>query len=182
MFDNISSGSFVFLIVAALVVDLIVIFLIRYNPEAGGKPINDWYNKFGLSSVVSDVLIIVLGLLVAQYIYGIFIMPILGWNVVAFAALALVIQAIHDILFYFFVIRPIPQGHNEMIDVFKAYADEGQYKVILADSAMTLSTVFLASSLAAVPLHITTFVGTLAMYAVPYILTTRNMFSAVDKN
>ena len=109
-------------------------------------------------------------------------MPGFGWNVFVFAALALGIQAIHDILFYFLVIKPIPQGHNEMIDVFKTYADEGQYKVILADSAMTLSTVFLASALASVPLHITTFIGALAMYAVPYILTTRNVFSRGDKN
>lgn len=177
MFGDISSGSIACILVAVLVVDLVVIFLIRYYPDIYGKPINDWYNKFGLNAVISDVLIIVLGLLLTQYIYTATLRPVIGWNILAFACLALAIQAIHDILFYFLVIVPIPKGHNDMIDVFKVYAEEGKYKVILADSVMMVSSVFIASMLKDQPAHITTFLGVLAAYTVPYILTTRNLFS-----
>lgn len=177
MFGDISSESFVYIFVAVLVVDLIVIFLIRYYPDTYGKPINDWYNQFGLNAVISDVLIIVLGLLLTQYIYTATLRPVMGWNIFAFMALAVIIQAIHDILFYFFVIVPIPKGHNGMIDVFKAYAESGKHKVVLADSAMMISSVLIASVLKDQPVHVTTFIGILAGYAVPYILTTRNMFS-----
>lgn len=174
---NISSDSFIYFCVAALIVDLVVIFLIRYNPDNAGKPINDWYNQFGLSAVVSDVMIIVLGLLITQYLYTNFLQPTLGWNLFAFIALALAVQAIHDILFYFFVIRPIPKGHNSMIDVFKAYAEEGQYKVVLADSAMVFGSAIIAAALKAQPIHVTTFLGALAVYTTPYILTTTNKFT-----
>jgi len=177
MFASITKNHLPHILVATLVIDLVVLFLIRYNSTFFGKPINDWYNQFGLNAVLSDVLVIALGFLMAQYAYQAFLEPRIGWNLPAFLLLLVAIQAVHDMLFYIGIIRPISEGHNGMIDVFKAYAESGKGRIILADAAMMVGAGVLASFLASAPTHVTAFVGILAAYAVPYILTTRNQFS-----
>jgi len=159
------------ILVSVLVVDVIVIFLARFLPDFFGKPINEWYDRFGLSAVIADVLVIVLGILIAQYILQYTgtkeTLPVL-------LALVLIIQLVHDLLFYFFVVLPIPEGHNTMIDVFKTYTAGGGAKILAADAAMIAGSVLLATGLQAVPPAATVFTGVLAAYTVPYILTTRS--------
>ena len=55
-----------------------------------------------------------------------------------FIIVLLTVQLIHDSALYEFVIKPYPQGHNQIIDVYKTYADENGYKILLVDSAMVL--------------------------------------------
>jgi hypothetical protein len=160
------------ILIAVLIVDIAVIFMVRYFPQIFGKPINDWYDQFGLSAVMADVLVIVLGILIAQYIIrwtGASSLPILLATVVA-------VQLIHDILFYFFVIRPIPKGTNGMIDLFKTYAEGGQSMILVADAAMIVGSVLIASVLQSAPAHVTAFTGVLAAYTLPYILATRPQY------
>ena len=165
------------LVAAVIVVDLVVLFLIRYFPDFWGKDINVWYNTFGLNAVLADVLSIVLGFLIAQVVYRAAVFPHIGWSLPSFIALLLVIQLTHDLLFYYGVIQPISAGHNGMIDVFKAYAASGQGRILVADAAMMTGSALLASTLVGLPTVATLFVGSLAVYAIPYILTTRNRFS-----
>lgn len=161
------------ILVAVLIVDLIVIFLVRFFPGFWGSTINVWYDQFGLNAVIADVLIIALGFFMAQYVYKNYLKPEYGWNPIIFGALLVFIQVVHDLLFYVGVIQPIPKGHNGMIDVFKTYSDRGGAKVILADTAMMLGSFGIASLLAGASSQATVFSGVLAAYAVPFILTTR---------
>jgi len=172
-----SASSYTLILISVICVDLIVLFLVRYNPDFFGKPINDWYNDFGINAVISDVLIIVLGFLITQLLYGILVRPHIGFNLLVFALLACAIQLVHDLLFHFFVVEPIPKGHNGMIDVFKRYDATGSYKILIADSSMMIGSAIIASFLATQPIIVPLFVGTLAVYSIPYILTTRNKFS-----
>ena len=178
MLGKSTPANFAIILVAVTVVDLIVLFLIRYYPDFWGKSINDWYNQFGLNAVLADVLSITLGFLLAQFVYGTVLLPRIGWNLPVFIGLLLLIQLVHDLFFYFGVIRPIPAGHNGMIDVFKAYAESGKGRVLLADSTMMVGSALIATALSELPTSVSLFVGTLAVYAVPYILTTHNKFSA----
>jgi hypothetical protein len=161
------------ILVAVLIVDLIVIFLVRFFPGFWGSTINVWYDRFGLSAVIADVLVIVLGFMLAQFVYKNYLKPEYGWNPLLFGGLLVFIQVVHDLLFYFGVIRPIPAGHNGMMDVFKTYADRGGAKVVVADTAMMLGSFGIASWLAGAAPQATVFSGVLAAYAVPYILTTQ---------
>jgi hypothetical protein len=161
------------ILVSVLIVDLIVIFLVRYFPNFWGSTINIWYDKFGLGAVIADVLIIVLGFMIAQYVYKNYIQSDKEFNPYIFAALLVAVQVIHDMLFYFGVILPIPEGHNAMMDVFKTYAEKGGLKVVAADTGMMLGSAAIASFLAAAPKEATLFSGVLAAYAVPFILTTK---------
>lgn len=161
------------ILVAVLIIDLIVIFLVRFFPDFWGSTINVWYDRFGLNAVIADVLVIVLGFMLAQYVYRNYLQKNYGWNPYIFGALLVGIQVLHDLLFYFGVIKPIPKGHNAMMDVFKTYADRGGSKVVIADTAMMLGSFGIASYLAGAGSQVTLFSGVLAAYAVPYILTTK---------
>jgi uncharacterized protein YacL len=130
------------------------------------KSLDVWYQQFGIVAVISDCLVIVLGILLAQ-----FITP--NASATGLALTSVIIQVIHDYLFYIGVILPIPKGHNSMIDLFKRYSAEGSYQIILADSAMIASTVFLGDHLTQYSDKIVTFVGLLGAYALTYILYTR---------
>jgi hypothetical protein len=175
--DYYQVNDYVYIAIAVLIVDVFVMFLVRYFPDVFGKSINIWYNRFKLSAVISDVLIIVLGFGIARYIYTEYIYPNYDWNPTYFTGLSVVVQIIHDVLFYFGVIKQVPQGHNGMIDVFKDYAASGGAKVIGADSAMMVGSSILSMLLKTAPAHITAFIGILSVYIVPYILETKNEYS-----
>lgn len=177
--DYYEVSDWVFLGIAVLLVDVLVLFLVRFFPDVFGKAINIWYNRFKLSAVISDVFIILLGFGIARYIYTEYIYPKYDWNPVYFTGLTVLVQIVHDVLFYFGVIKPITPGHNAMMDVFKTYAESGGAKVIAADSAMMVASSFFSMALKAAPAHITAFIGLLTVYVVPYILETRNEFSGV---
>lgn len=176
--DYANIGDWSYILLAILIVDLIVLVLTRYFPDLLGKNLNVWYDRFGLNAVISDVFIIAIGFALARYAYKYF-QPISydGFNLWVFLALLVGIQLIHDIVFYLFVIRPIPTGHNRMMDVFKDYAASGGGKILVADAAMVLASAFFAMILKETSADIVTLVGLFSVYTLPYILETTNKYS-----
>jgi hypothetical protein len=158
---------------AILTIDVTVLFLTRYFPGFFGKPLNDWYTKFGLAAVLSDVLVILIGFLIARYLYTWYFKEEYGWKPLVFGALLVVVQAVHDILFYVGVILPIPKGHNEMMDVFKAYAASGGAKIIGGDALLMLGSLVVALWFKTQPSHVIVSVSSLVSYALTYILYTK---------
>jgi hypothetical protein len=181
--SKITPATFGVILTAAAIVDIIIVFIIRYMPILLGnhsfKDVNVWYNSFGLNAVIADVLSITIGMLVGQGIYTYAVAPVLGWSLLAFLGVVVAFQFAHDLFFYLFVILPIPKGHNGMIDVFKAYAKSGQSGILFVDAAMMISTALLSSFLYSQPAVATILSGSIAVYSLPYILTTRNEFSTV---
>jgi hypothetical protein len=153
------------LLTATAWVDFAVIAISKVFPLT--KALGEWYQEFGLAAVGSDVLIIVLGIALAK-----FLMPMAtGWSLVGVAVL---IQVIHDVLFYIGVIRGIPSGHNRIIDLFKRYATEGGWKIILADAGMVTASVLLMEWLSDnLPQDQINFLGLLAVYSLLYIIYTK---------
>jgi hypothetical protein len=146
-------------------VDFAVIVLSKFFPLT--KTLGDWYRDFGVVAVGSDILIIVLGIALAQLI----VPGISGWNLVG---LSVLIQVIHDVLFYIGIIRGVPDGQNKIIDLFKRYAAEGSWKIIVADSAMVASSVLLMEWLDNnLSDNQVGFVGVLAVYSLLYIIYTK---------
>jgi hypothetical protein len=171
-----NTDNLLFIFVAALVVDAIVMALVRHLPDFFGGPVNTWYDMFGLSAVIGDVGILVIGVVLAQLVYSTWIGPTQGFLPGYFTMVAVIIQILHDIAFYFGVIKQVPRGKNDMIDVFKDYSKAG-WKVILADSAMIAGTCGLAMVLKELPGHITTSLGLVTVYSIPYLLYVRNKFT-----
>lgn len=146
-------------------VDFAVIVLSKFFPLT--KSLGTWYADFGMNAVGSDVLIIVLGIYLVQLVFP----AATGWTL---AGYAVTLQVVHDVLFYVGVIQGVPSGQNAIIDLFKRYAAEGSWKIILADSAMVVSSVFLMEYLDnTVSDAWIAFWGLLAVYALIYIVYTR---------
>ncbi len=179
--DYTEISDWTYILLAILIVDIVVLFLTRYFPDWLGKNLNIWYEKFGLSAVISDVFIIAIGFALARYAYKYF-QPVNydTFNIWLFLGLLTGIQVIHDIFFYLFVIKPIPKGHNRMMDVFKDYAASGGGKIIVADAAMVLASAGIAMALKEIPAHYTALIGLGSIYTLPYILETTNKYSIFD--
>ena len=128
-----------------------------------GKSLDKWYEHFGILAVISDCLVITLGILLAKMFFP--------QSPLLYAAVA--IQIAHDLLFYQFVIVPTPRGHNQIIDLFKEYAVENSWKVVAYDSLMVASTVLLAQQFATMKKSNVTFLGLLGAYALTYIIYTK---------
>jgi hypothetical protein len=82
---------------------------------------------------------------------------------------------IHDIFLYFVVIRGLPQGQNQMIDVFKSYSDEGGLTILLADALIMTGTVVIATMLDLLfSYRFIAFQTLLGMYSLIYITYTKS--------
>jgi hypothetical protein len=168
-----SSGDMWYIVTAVLIIDVIGIFLFRYYPKFFGIFLNEWYSKFGLIASISDIAIIIIGFIIGRLIYTFFLQKTYGWNPVLFIALLLFVQLIHDILFYLFVILPIPEGRNQVIDLFKKYANEIHYNIYIGDAIMVISSAAIAMALKNYGDSITASSAVAAIYALTYILFTK---------
>jgi hypothetical protein len=127
-----------------------------------GNSLDKWYTEFGIVAVISDCLSIVLVIMIAQIFFPRY--PLL--------LTAIVIQTVHDLLFYLLVILPIPRGTNQMIDVFKDYSVENGWKILVADSLMVGSTVLIGKQLVNFDTSIVQLFGLFGAYALTYIIYT----------
>jgi hypothetical protein len=153
------------LLTATAWVDFAVIVLSKIIPLT--KSLGQWYSQFGVAAVTSDILIIVLGIALSQFLFP----GISGFSLVA---VAVTIQLIHDILFYLLVVKRVPDGQNKMIDTFKTYAAEGSWKILIADASMVAASVLLMEFFDNVLTDDQLgFVGLLAVYSLSYIIYTK---------
>ena len=174
MFSNIADfnniNDYLPLFNAVLMTDLFVILLLNTRVIKSHVLVR-WYSQYNLSAVIADVLIIVIGVLLARLIYPYVFGSSQSFSLVKFILLAIVIQVIHDVLFNS-IIMALPRGVNRMVDTFKAYSKEVGVKAILSDSAMMIATCLIANYLAnkGPSVNIVTFI--VALYCVPYLIYT----------
>jgi uncharacterized protein YacL len=147
MFKNISNfnnvNDYLPLFNAVLITDLFVILLLN-TKVIKSQVLQKWYEQYNLSAVIADVLIILIGLIITRFIYY-YIFD--DFSLLKFIILAVIVQIIHDILFYLFFSNT-PRGLNKMLDTFKDYAKEVSYKAILSDSGMMILSCLISSYLA----------------------------------
>ena len=145
-------------------VDFLVIVLSKVFPLT--KSLATWYAEFGLVAIGTDILIIVLGIALAMFLFP-------TYSGLALIGVAVAIQLVHDILFYG-VILVVPPGQNRILDLFKRYAAEGSWKILVADSAMVAGSVWLMETLDAwLTDDQVLWSGLLALYSLLYILYTK---------
>jgi len=150
---------------AVLITDLFVILLLNIR-VIKSQVLKKWYLQYNLSAVIADVLIILIGLIITRAIYY-YIFD--SFSIVKFIILAVIVQIIHDILFYVFF-SSIPRGVNKMIDTFKDYASEVSYKAIFADSGMMIMSCLIAYYLVNKNANTNIIVLILFLYLLPYLL------------
>ena len=169
MFKNIANfndtSHYLPLFNGVLITDLFVILLSNMKIIQSSVLIK-WYADFNLSAVIADVLIIFIGLIIVRAIYYYFFTE---FSIFKFVALALVVQFIHDMLFYAFF-SSVPRGMNRMLDTFKDYAKEVGFKAVLADGGMMAMASLIASFLAGKNLNTNLIVVISSLYLLPYFL------------
>jgi len=174
MLTNFNSNSdWFYLILAGLIVDYVAVFFAKYpgpSPYFKVDALNEWYTKFGGMAVASDVLGMYIGIFVSRFIYTYFKLN----NWFYFILILVAFQLFHDGFFYYAVIKPFPEGHNEMIDVFKNYANENGAKILFVDGLMLVSTMIIGSLLKMLSDSYVIGIYFLKLYAFTYILYTRS--------
>jgi hypothetical protein len=165
-----TTTNYLSLVNGALITDILVIILL-ISGSIKSKVLVDWYKTYNLSAVIADVLIIVIGVLLARLIYPYVYGTTKPFSLLKFTLLAVGIQMLHDILFNR-IITAIPKGANRMVDTFKAYAKEVGVKAIVSDSAMMVATCLIANYLASTGSGTNSVTFILAVYCVPYLIYT----------
>ncbi len=167
-----------YIFVAILVVDVIVIFLTRMYPEVMGRNLNRWYDLFGLNSVIADVFIIGIGFLIARFVYTKYVRDRKEpWNFGIFSGVLVAVQVLHDIIFYKGIIEPIPRNKNAMLDVMKDYAESGGSKILFGDALMMVGSGLLASVFKGMSYTSFSVIGIVTTYVLPYLLYTQNEYT-----
>lgn len=153
------------IIISALIVDMIVLSRMVFG-YIKIKSLNKWYNKFGFLAVVADVLSIVIGIIIARFLYSILFSQ---YSLILFIFLTCLIQIIHDLSFaYFFNI--IPRNKSIILDVFKDYGKEVGLTILLADSLMIIGTILLASFITTLNINLQIIIFIVSLYLLPYLL------------
>ena len=145
--------------------DLIIIFLVFHNIFKSNY-LKKWYNKYQLSAVIADILILVIGIILSRFFYKFFFDT---FNIWKFTALAVCIQIIHDVLFYW-LFSSLPYGYNAMLDFFKEYAKEVGLGAILGDSFMMILSCLLSSYFATYSLNANIILLIVSVYFLPYLI------------
>lgn len=145
--------------------DLIIIFLVFHNVFRSTY-LKRWYKKYQLSAVLADVLILMIGIVIARFLYASLFPTFVLWK---FTALAVGIQIVHDIAFYHFF-SSVPRGYNEMLDFFKDYAKEAGAGAIVGDSFMMILSCVLSSYFASQSVNLNVVTLIVSLYFVPYMI------------
>jgi hypothetical protein len=162
-FNNID--DYLPILTAILIVDMIVMILSISNIIQSNY-IKIWYQKFFLSAVLADVLVLFIVVIFARAIYY-YIFD--TFSIINFIFVMLALQITHDILFYI-MISMIPRGANKMIDVFQDYAKELSYGAIIGDSIMVIAIGLIASYLANFEANTNIIILVVFLYLLQFIL------------
>jgi len=146
---------------AALIIEFWVIYIFKHLGT--GKSIKLWYDKFGLVAVLSDVTSVMIGIMIAHFV----VPSATGWSL---AFYSVIVQIIHDVLYYVLLVVPIPRGTNAVIDLMKDYASEVSYGPIIADSGIMITTVGAYTLLKGQSTERLAFIALCALYSISYVV------------
>jgi len=169
--SNINNNlDYIQIITAVFIVDFIVI-LIAKKTNFFGKQINVWYDKLGMTAVILDVFIIIIGLIITRYIFHYYKIV---YKPEYFILIALVVQLIHDIVLYLLFIVPSKKGDNLIMDIYKDYANENGAYILLADSGMVLLSCLIAMLLKNRDVSDSISLLILVIYLIPYYVYSKS--------
>lgn len=169
MFGSISNfyntSDYLPILNAALMVDLIVLLMIQTG-RIKSLVLKKWYRKFNLGAFMADVLSLVIGIVIARFIY-----TFVGWkwNVPLFLFIVLLVQLSHDLIFAK-LFYSVPKGVSAVLDVFKEYATELGSVILAADAGMILGTALLGSLLSNINVNNNIVLLIFLSYMVPYFV------------
>lgn len=156
----------IYILTSVLTINMFIIVGARYTTALGGT-INQWYSKLSMTAVMLDVLLVIIRFVTTRYTFEIFDIP---HSPELFIIVLITIQVVHDAILYNFVIFPYPTGNNKVVDLYKDYANENNFKIVASNSAIMLSSALLAMYLKNKDMHETTTLLISVLYSIPYFI------------
>lgn len=138
----------------------------------GGYSLNTYFDLFGIEGVVSTTMLMAIIFQLARYFYTVlYAKADKSWSPFVFICAVIVVQILHDVLFYYGAINLLPAGKNEMIDVLKQYAKENTVAAIGGHSALMLVTALVAMMINDMDIVLKIVMFGIVLYGLPYILS-----------
>jgi len=156
--------NYIDLIIGALIVELIMMSTFL-SGIFKSKYLFKWYEKFGLGAVLADITSIMVIIIIAYFIY-----PFLftKFSIILFICVAVSIQMIHDLLFGYFI--SYSHSQSPILNIFKLYAEDHGFKIILVDALLVISTILVMFFLKKFSMNIKYFILILSLYILTFLL------------
>ena len=169
-----STSTWLSFFTALCVIEAFMITMFRVLPNFWGKMINVWYDKFGLVAIMLDMLIVLIGFWITQKLYSYIFGSSIKISLWKFILLFLCIQIIHDVLFYFLILKNSSKGSNAILDLINSYGQKHGIYTILGDSLMVILAVSLSWLLLNYNVEFSTYMICilLSLYMIGYLLYT----------
>ena len=139
-----SQSTWLSFFTALCVIEAFMLINFRLLPNFWGDMINIWYDRFGLVAIMLDMLIVLIGFWITQKLYNYFFGSSIKISLWKFILMFLCVQIIHDLLFYFIILKNSPKGSNSIFDLINTYGKKHGLYTILGDSLMVVLSLFLA--------------------------------------
>ena len=139
----------------------------------GSKALNTYFDIFGLEGILANTSLIVIMFQLARLGYTKFYTE--GgrpWSPLVFVCFLIVVQLLHDLLFYYGVINIVPTGNNEMVDALKKYSQENGSRALAGHAAFLIFVGITAMFLKERSLLFIIMTSAVTLYLMPYVITT----------
>jgi hypothetical protein len=128
--------SVITLVVAAIIVENIVLFIIYFNKNSG-QSIRQWYNQLTIGAYAMDI---------TSATIGAFLATLLTSNYYTQLLFVVIIGLIHDISFGSFL-NSINTKHSKVLELLKNYAKENGIIILFVDALILVSTLIISNFL-----------------------------------
>ncbi len=147
----------------------------------GGFSLNTFFDTFGLEGLLANASWIVILFQAARWVYTSFYSS--GgrtWSPFVFVCILLAVQVVHDLLFYYGLLKSMPTGRNEMLDGLKRYANENGQRAIGSHSAYFILTAVIAMFLKESSFLFAFLLVNVALYLIPFVISTSS-YTGIQK-
>jgi len=140
--------------------------------NVGGIYLNNYFDVFGLEGILSNVMLIVILLQIARYIYT----SAYGsngkeWSPFVFICIIAAVQLVYDLIFYFSLLNSLPDGKNDMLDVLKKYAKDNSTKALGGHVAVLILTALVAMIMKNMSDLQLLIIPAVLLFLLPYVLS-----------
>ena len=160
-------------IVSASIIGLNFAIAFSRFGSLGGFSMNAYFDTFGLEGILANISFMAIMFQLARWLYTTFYAT--GdrvWSPFVFVCIMIGIQFIHDLIFYYGVLKNIPPGKNDMLDVIKKYATENGSRALAGHMAFLIFVAVVAMFLKESTYMFTFVVMSITLYLLPFMITT----------
>jgi hypothetical protein len=157
---------------ATLIVMNAVMALARFT-SLGGVSLNAYIDSFGLEGVIWNTAHVALVFQVAKWVYTTFYAT--GgkmWSPLVFVCIVLSIQFVHDLIYYYGLLKNTTPGKNELVDAMSRYAAENGSRALGGAAAAMIFISAIAMILKESSLLFNTILLLLSLHILPYLIAT----------